>query len=157
MREREPTLDNGLTATVMTESLQRVYVICIRGWTAAKHDATELADLYPTKGWEHVGALMFATLLASESADQTFKPADLAENCYNNFYRGATGQDPPVPYSKQTVRERLAWESVGRHAATVGHMDEIVGLPAIEFGWGSNLATVAQNRGMQLEPVKPGT
>lgn len=152
-QRRQVMLDCDLTIGQFANSMQRVYFICHLGYTPAIHDAAVLADLVETESWLYLAQVIVAMYLASEEADQTFTPAALAENCYNNLYRGAYGEEPQTPYHQQSAREQLTWEMIARHAATLCNADSVDNLQAVELMWGDKLLENAHTRGVILEPV----
>lgn len=149
-------IENGVTGQKLATSLMRVYCICQRDMNATRFDSELLDDLMLNDGWRHIAVIVAGLYAASDAANVVQTVKELGDMMRRGFYRGLNGEEPDSDFDSLPVRERLAWESVARHATWMvqGDEEDLSRLGEIELHWGTLLPHYAHNRGVTLEPVE---
>ena len=156
-RDRSDIMDEPETGIEdLARSLQRVQGVVLLGLSPENPGDEVLHRFEVTDEWRQVAATIGSIYLGSADGNVSYSAKDLAVLCRNAYYRVAEGHAPPCHFNDLSVREQLAWECVGRHAAWMvqADQDELSRLGMAELGWGDKVHQYAHNRGVTLEPAQ---
>lgn len=153
---REDREDDNVNVPALAMSLQRVHGIVTLGFDADSPHPEILDQFEVTDNWTNLAATIASVYLGSTRGAVSYSYKEVAQLCRRAYHRVDSVEgdaDGLPPFNSLPVREQLAWECVGRHAAWMVQVDEdereFSG--ATELTWGRKVHEYARSRDLTLE------